>query len=41
MQRGNQTARITHISLNIILVGLFGWQAVTGMQIVLRILDNF
>jgi len=41
MQRGNQTARITHISLNIVLVGLFGWQAVTGMQIVQRILENF
>ena len=41
MQRGNQPARITHISLNIVLVGLFGWQAVTGMQIVQRILENF
>ena len=41
MQKGNDTARLTHISLNVILVGLFGWQAVTGMQIVQRILENF
>lgn len=41
MQKGNETARLTHISLNVILVGLFGWQAVTGMQIVQRILENF
>ena len=41
MQKGNETARLTHITLNIILVGLFGWQAVTGMQIVQRILENF
>ncbi|MEO0457642.1 MAG: DUF4079 domain-containing protein [Cyanobacteria bacterium P01_A01_bin.114] len=41
MQRGNETARNIHISLNVILVGLFGWQAVTGMQIVQRILENF
>lgn len=41
MQRGNETARYTHITLNVTLVGLFGWQAVTGMQIVQRILDNF
>jgi MFS family permease len=41
MQKGNETARLTHISLNVLLVGLFGWQALTGMQIVQRILDNF
>ena len=41
MQRGNETARYTHITLNVTLVGLFGWQAVTGMQIVQRILANF
>jgi hypothetical protein len=40
MQKGNETARLTHISLNIVLVGLFGWQAVTGMQIVLRLISN-
>ena len=40
MQRGNETARLTHISLNVVLVGLFGWQAFTGMQIMQRILEN-
>ena len=40
MQRGSETARLTHISLNVIIVGLFGWQAVTGVQIMQRILDN-
>ena len=41
MQKGNETARYTHITLNMILVGLFGWQAVTGVQIIQRILENF
>ena len=40
MQKGNDIARYTHITLNITLLGLFGWQAVTGMQIVQKILDN-
>jgi MFS family permease len=41
MQRGSEAARATHIMINVVLVGLFGWQAVTGMQIVQRILENF
>ncbi|MEM6521085.1 MAG: DUF4079 domain-containing protein [Cyanobacteria bacterium P01_C01_bin.70] len=41
MQRGNDIARSTHIALNVIMVGLFGWEAVTGMQIMQRILANF
>jgi MFS family permease len=40
MQKGSDTARLTHISLNMVLVGLFGWQALTGMQIVQRLLSN-
>jgi hypothetical protein len=40
MQKGQDWARTTHIALNIVLVGLFGWQAVTGMQIVQRILEK-
>lgn len=40
MQKGNDLARITHISLNVVLLGLFGWQAVTGMQIVQRIISK-
>lgn len=40
MQKGNDLARYAHISLNMILVGLFGWQAVSGMQIVQKILER-
>lgn len=40
MQKGNNLARTTHVSLNIVLLGLFGWQAITGMQIVQKILDR-
>lgn len=40
MQKGNDLARTTHISLNIVLLGLFGWQAISGMQIVQKILDK-
>jgi uncharacterized membrane protein len=40
MQKGNETARYTHISLNILLVGLFGWQAVTGLKIVQKLLTQ-
>jgi Protein of unknown function (DUF4079) len=40
MQKGKDWARVLHIGLNMALVGLFGWQAVTGMQIVQRILDK-
>ena len=40
MKKGNDTARYTHIALNTVLVGLFGWQAVTGVQIVQKILTN-
>lgn len=40
MQKGNDWARKAHVALNISLVGLFGWQAVTGMQIVQKIVDK-
>jgi MFS family permease len=40
MQKGNNWARNFHIGLNVGLVGLFGWQAVTGMQITQRIVDR-
>jgi uncharacterized membrane protein len=36
----NKVARYTHVFLNVILLGLFGWQAVSGMQIVQKILSN-
>jgi hypothetical protein len=40
MQKGNELARYLHISLNIVLSGLFGWQAVTGIDIVQRIISK-
>jgi hypothetical protein len=40
MQKGQEWARYTHITLNIVIVGLFSWQAVTGMNIVQKILSN-
>jgi len=40
MQKGSDPARYAHITLNLILVGLFLWQAVSGMQIVAKILSN-
>lgn len=39
MQKGNELARYTHITINVVLLGLFSWQAITGMQIVQRILN--
>ena len=40
MQKGHDWARYTHIVLNIGLLGLFGWQAVTGVEIVQRIISK-
>ena len=40
MQKGASWARATHIVLNFALLGLFTWQAITGVQIVQRILTN-
>ncbi|MEL6352590.1 MAG: DUF4079 domain-containing protein [Cyanobacteria bacterium J06627_28] len=40
MKKGNDSARYTHIALNTVLVGLFGWQAITGVQIVQKILGR-
>jgi hypothetical protein len=40
MQKGNGFARYTHIFLNVALLGLFGWQAVTGMEIVQKIISK-
>lgn len=40
MQKGANWARATHILLNFALLGLFTWQAITGVQIVQRILTN-
>ncbi|MGR3275077.1 DUF4079 domain-containing protein [Acaryochloris marina] len=40
MQRGSQTARNVHLWLSILILGLFGWEALTGMQIVQRIIEQ-
>ena len=40
MRKGNYVARYTHIGLNTVLVGLFAWQAVTGVQIVQKLLSS-
>lgn len=38
MQKGSEVARVSHISLNAAMLGIFSWQAVTGMQIVQKII---
>lgn len=40
LQQGKEWARVTHITVNTALIGVFAWQAVTGWQIVVRILDQ-
>ena len=40
MQKGSNWARYSHIALNLAMMGLFGWQAVTGVQIVQRIVSK-
>ena len=40
MQKGHDWARFTHIALNVVLLGLFGWQAVTGVGIVQKIISQ-
>jgi hypothetical protein len=40
MQKGQNWARFTHIALGVVLLSLFGWQAVTGVQIVQRIVSK-
>ncbi len=40
MQKGQDWARYTHIVLNVAILGLFGWQAVSGMEIVQRIISK-
>jgi hypothetical protein len=40
VQQGNLIARKAHVGLNMLMMTLFLWQAVTGMQIVNKILTN-
>jgi ABC-type transport system involved in cytochrome c biogenesis permease subunit len=39
MQAGNEWARKIHVGMNMLLMTLFLWQAVTGMQIVNKLLQ--
>ncbi len=40
MQKGHDWARNSHIGINLVIVGLFGWQAVSGVEILLRIISK-
>jgi hypothetical protein len=40
MKKGQDWARNAHIALNLAIVGIFGWQAITGMEIVVKILGS-
>ncbi|TYQ31041.1 DUF4079 domain-containing protein [Pseudanabaena sp. UWO310] len=40
LQKGKDWARITHISVNVLLLGVFVWQTLTGFEIVQRILEQ-
>jgi hypothetical protein len=40
MQKGNELARKAHVGLNMIMVSLFAWQAVSGIEILQRIIGR-
>jgi Protein of unknown function (DUF4079) len=40
MQKGQDWARYGHIGINVVIVGLFGWQAVSGLEILQRIISK-
>jgi hypothetical protein len=40
MQKGQDWARYGHIGINVGIVGLFGWQAVSGLDILQRIIGR-
>lgn len=40
LQKGREWARLTHITLGLILLSIFTWQAVTGMQIVQKLISQ-
>ena len=40
MQKGSEIARQVHIVLSVLILGLFTWEAVTGMEIVQKILEQ-
>jgi Protein of unknown function (DUF4079) len=40
MQKGHGWARTAHIGINVVIVGLFGWQALSGVEILGRIISK-
>lgn len=40
MQRGSLMARNFHLAVSVIILGLFGWEAFTGMEIVQKIMNQ-
>ena len=40
MEKGNEKARIAHISINTIITGLFVWQVFTGLEITGKVFAN-
>lgn len=40
MQKGSETARTIHIAVNVLTVALFGWQVVSGIPILLKVIEN-
>jgi Protein of unknown function (DUF4079) len=40
MIKGNDTARTVHIGANIAGLGLFGWQVVSGIPILLKVIEK-
>jgi Protein of unknown function (DUF4079) len=40
MQKGKDWARYGHITINVGIVGLFGWQALSGLEILQRIISK-
>ena len=39
MQKGNEAARVAHIALNFLTVGLFAWQVSTGIPIMFKVIE--
>ena len=40
MQKGNDTARTVHIGANLSGIGLFAWQVVSGVPILLKVVEK-
>jgi MFS family permease len=40
MQKGKEWARYGHIGINVTIMGLFGWQALSGLEILQRIISK-